>query len=236
MFKEAVTFPTKGDSAVKTLLIGGVLSLLNIFIIPGIFVQGYLVKEYQATIDGDDEPPTFSNWGELFGKGLEVVVLNIAYLIVPTVILIWSIFSASFGATTTNGMATSTGASSGMMAKLAVTGILFLIVVYILPAAVANYAREDKLGAAFSFGTIKDVALSGDYFVGWLMVITLSIPFMVVSLPLTFIPPLQLLIGPFLTFIMQIMAIYIFGRSYAKALDLDVESGGSGSTGAEVPA
>lgn len=236
MLKEAITFPTEGDEAVKTILLGGVFSLFGFLIAPLLLVYGYMVEVYRAGVNGDAEPPTFSDWDDLAIDGLQVIAIVLAYYIVPMGLFFWGVFSSSTGATTTGSMATSTGASTGMMVALAVSGVLFLIVSYLLPAGMANFAKEDNIAAAFAFGTLKDAVLTADYFVGWLMVIAISIPYTVAYMLISLIPLLGMVVGLFLGFYFQMVVVYIMGRSFAKALDIEPDTGGSGSTGAEVPA
>lgn len=40
MLEEAIRYPARGDYALKTILIGGVLGILGFLVTPGIIVQG----------------------------------------------------------------------------------------------------------------------------------------------------------------------------------------------------
>lgn len=82
MFGEALRFPIAGDSALKNLLIGGVLGLLGFLLVPAFFVQGYLVRVLRVAVDGGDEPPVFDEWGDLLVDGLKLFVVTLAYFIV----------------------------------------------------------------------------------------------------------------------------------------------------------
>jgi len=56
---------------------GGFLGLLGIFLVPFLFVYGYLVRVLRVVIAGETETaPMFEDWGELFADGLSAFVIG----------------------------------------------------------------------------------------------------------------------------------------------------------------
>ena len=76
------------------LIILGLLSFLNILIIPLVFFYGYnyrVVKlSTQSMINGDDVPPDFDDFKRMFIEGLKYIVVEFVYLIIPLIILVAS--------------------------------------------------------------------------------------------------------------------------------------------------
>lgn len=234
MFGEALKFPVSGDSALKNHLIGGVLAIFGFLLFPIFFVQGYLVRVVRVAVEGGDEPPAFDDWGDLFVDGLKLFVVTLGYVIVPTILLFVAIFAfvgtaaVSSGAPGEVNPGALAGASIVGVLLLLVAMLLFLVVSYLLPAAVANFARHDDIGKAFEFGTVLDAAFSADYFVAILFAILLGLIIGVVTFILSVII-VGLILVPFISFYSQVATYYLFGRGYAKALGLDGPAGPSSS-------
>lgn len=231
MFGEAIRFPIAGDSAVKNVLIGGILGMLGFLLIPVFFVQGYLVRVLRVAVEGGDEPPAFNEWGDMLVDGLKLFVISIAYFLVPTVLLFVALFAVIGTAAVSSGapgeVAPGAVAGAGIIGILLLLAamLLFLLAAYLLPAAAANFARHDDLGKAFDFGTVIDAAFSADYFVAVLFAILIGLVVGAVTFLLTAII-VGIILVPFLSFYTQVATYYLFGKGYAKALDVD----GGGTT------
>lgn len=223
MLGEALSYPRSGDDWLKTILIGGVLSLIGGFIFVTLLpVQGFMVRVLRSGAERDHEPPVFDQWGDLFVDGIKVIVIQIAYLVVPMIVLLFGLFvsgigvlSAAEGATGAAGI----GAVGALL--LLVGGLLVVLVAYLVPAALANFAHEDSFGAAFDVGTVVDAAFTTDYLVALVLAFLVSLVLGGIALVLSF-----LIVGVFLSFYVQMSVFYLFGRGYAMGLDL--ESGGAG--------
>jgi len=64
MFEEAIRYPWKGEDNLKNVAIGGVLTLLGVFLLPMFFVLGYGLEVIRRVSDGDvAEPPAWEDWG-----------------------------------------------------------------------------------------------------------------------------------------------------------------------------
>lgn len=229
MLSEALAFPRADDDWLKTVLIGGVLSLLGFLIIPTIIVNGYLLRVLRAGVEGEGTPPKFEDWGDLLVDGILVWVVQFVYIGVPTFLLF--IVAGSFAAVAAIGTSAAAGESAGVMAggavALALGGLIMLLLVlagYVLPAALANFARTGEVTAAFHLRTIAGAAFSADYFVAIVLVIVVSIVLGLIGGLLTII-----LVGIFVLFYLQMVVYHLFGQGFAGGLGLDQ----SGATTAE---
>lgn len=210
MLGDALSFPRRSDDWLPTLLIGGVLSVLGFLIVPLFIVQGYLVRVLQAAVRGDDEAPSFTDWGDLIVDGVKLVLVNLIYgliILVPVVVLSVITGVAAGG----GGAGRAVAGIVGIVGAIVVFG-LALVVAYVVPAAAANFAVEDRLGAAFDFSTVFGVAFSGDYALAWLLGLVVALVGGLVGSLLSF-----LVVGVFVLFYVQVSTFYLFGRGFAEA-------------------
>ena len=213
MLEDGLSYPVRGEP-IGRLIIGGVLGFLGFLILPLFALQGYLYKVLEGTINGENKPPEFTNWGELMAKGIGVTVIGFVYSVVPVVI--WLVVTGAFLGT---GSAVG-GDAGGLLAGLgALSMLLFipvlLLIYYLVPAATANYAHEGDLMAAFSLGSIADVVLSGEYLLAVLMPIVIAVLVFVV----TFVLMLTIIGGvliPFVQFYAQVAIFRMFGTAFAS--------------------
>ncbi len=217
MLIEALEFPLESDDWLQTVLIGGVLSLLSFLIVPGILVNGYLLRVVRAGVHGDDTPPKFGDWVELLVDGVLVWVIQFVYAAVPTFLLF--VVGGSFAVVTDvssssgpESMAAPEGAFVGVLVGLFLL-ILVLAAVYLLPAAIANFARTGEFTAAFALRTVAAGAASTDYLVALVLVIGVSIVLGVIGSLLTIV-----LVGVFVLFYLQMVVYHLFGQGFAGGL------------------
>lgn len=218
MLGDALYYPTRGENAVMTILIGGVLTLLSFLLVPIFFVFGYFVRVLEQTVNGEDEPPAFSEWGDLGMKGLMAFIITLVYYAIPILAF------AGLG-----GIGAVTGSENVAIASLSIAivvgGVLFIALTYVYPAALTNFAKTGQLGQAFAFGDISEVVLSGDYLVAWLVGFLIFVGGFVVVGMLSIIPLLGTLVGLFVNFYIQVAAYRVFGFAFRRATG----AGGSGS-------
>lgn len=227
MLGEALSFPRRGDDWLKTTLIGGVLWILGAFLlIPLLPVQGLFIRALRAGVVEEPEPPVFEDWGDLFVDGILMLVIQLAYTIVPAILFAVGGFTLGAGAFAAEGGAGNAGAGIGIVGGLIlfVAFLLMLLVSYVIPAALANFAYEDEFGAAFDLSTIRRAAFTGDYFVAVVLAIVVGVVLGTVAALLS-----VLLVGIFLMFYVQMSIYYLFGRGFGKALDVE-SVGGTGGT------
>ena len=143
---------TKILIAAAILLLGVVFSWL--FLIPLILavalLNGYGVEITRRVIRGNlDALPEWDDWGKLFADGLKAWVIGIVYSL--PIIIIAICLSIPIGALGENAQE----ASSLLSLFLSCISLLYAMALsLVLPAAIAFYADEDDLGAAFRFGDV----------------------------------------------------------------------------------
>ena len=194
------------------MIIGGVLGFFSFLILPAIILYGYFVEVLRTTARGEDEAPTFSDWGEMIKDGFIGIVISVAYAIIPFVII------GGISTVFLSGGAALGGDGGGALAGLGFISLLLLIplvfvIYYIVPAAITAYAIEDQIGAAFSFSILKPILLSGSYFIAVLAPILVAVVIWIATSVLA-ITIIGLLLVPFLQFYGQVAIFRMFGLAY----------------------
>lgn len=231
MLGDALAFPRQNDDWVRNVLIGGVLVLLSFLLVPVFLVYGYLARVLRASSRGDPTAPDFDEWGDLFVEGVTLVVVSLVYLVVPLVLTV--LFAAVVGALTLDFESVGGGGPAGILGLLAVLVIpvVWLLGVYLLPAAMTNVARERSFGAAFDVDALGAAAGSGDYFVAVLLAVVVSLVLGAIAGLLTVV-----LVGVFVSFYVQVVVFYLFGRGFGEAVSsLDGDPTEAPSETAETP-
>lgn len=225
MFEDALGYPLEGDS-IEPLAIGSILLLFSWLLIPVIPVAGYLIRVINRSASGEKTPPAFDDWGELFKNGIFAIVIGIVYNLIPTIVAI-GIFMTLGGVGLLTGDAGAGIASMlmGLAGAFLAASVLYLIAMYFVPAALANFAETDRFGAAFSLGRIKDICLSGSYAKAWIMafIIVFAANFVanIILGILSFIPILGTIVGGLIAvpivFYGTMAAYFLYGRGVAGA-------------------
>lgn len=177
----------------------------------------------------------FDEWVELLVDGLKSLVVQLVYGLIPAALAFVGSIVVGLGAfVVTEGSQASTGVGTGISLIAApiflLVFLLGLLAAYLTPVAIANFARENDLMAAFDFGTVREVATSRAYFVAVLYALVVGIAVAVVSVLLS-ITVVGIVLVLFLAFYAQVTVYYILGHGIAEALDID--SGDSGTAGDE---
>jgi hypothetical protein len=202
MLSEAINYPRENDHMLKTVLIGGVLSLLSILIIPALILGGYIVRVLRHTTTGDNELPEFGNWGRLTLDGLKALVIGIAYLLVPIVLF---------------GLSISVLSGTLELLGIVVSAVVYVAALYCLPAATTVFAREERLGAAFALSEMRSIVTHRRYVSGWLRAVAVGIVGGLIVGVLGLIPILGFVVGVFITFYVNLVTAYLFGHAVADA-------------------
>lgn len=221
--EELVRYPMESDDWLVTVAIGGLATLLSVFVVPIFAVTGYAVRALRAGMEDADEPPVFDEWGDLLKEGVVAAVITFVYQLIPTIV-----FGVAVGGSI---LAFATGSDAGaglglfgLLGGLFVWWVLAIVFGYIGLAGVANYAREGSFGAGFDVSVIRTVATSRDYAVAWLYVIALNVVVGVVTGLLNVVPILGGIVGVFLSFYALIIAGWLLGDGFAAATGTHVES------------
>ncbi|NIP28946.1 MAG: DUF4013 domain-containing protein, partial [Phycisphaerae bacterium] len=96
-FGRAFTFFKDDDRWMTKIGIGGVVTLLSIFLlgIPAILLVGYQLAVTRQVMNGKELPlPEWDDWGKLFMDGLYLIIAILVYTL-P----LWLLFCIGFGVT-----------------------------------------------------------------------------------------------------------------------------------------
>ena len=217
MLSDALRYPMNGDGWLRTVLVGGLLTILSVLVLPWVLLQGYYVRVLHSVTNGDPEPPRFDGWGKLLVDGLKLLVLNL--LVVIALLAVQAFVAIGLG--TGSFLADATGAAdpnpaSGPFGAVGIVALLagFLLISYVVPAMFANFAREDSLVAAFDIPTVASGALTREYLIAWVLALAVGVVLGSVASLLSVV-----IVGIFGLFYVQIATYYLFGRGFAAGLD-----------------
>jgi len=227
MLEDGLSYPVRGDW-VGRILIGGGLAFLSALLFPAILLTGYWVRVLEKTVAGDESPPEFTEWGDLFVKGLAGTAIGLAYAIVPTVIysvVVFGLIGVGLGLG---------GDGGGLIAGIGFMTVfasipLMLIIYYIVPAGLTNYAREGSISAAFDMSAIKPVLLSTDYLLAALFPMAVAVVLMIVNSALI-LTVVGALLVPFVGFYANVAIFRMFGQAFATATTTGTSRSTSAST------
>ena len=148
IYKDSFEFASR---KVSILLVLGVLSFFNILIIPAVFFYGYnyrVVKlSTQSMINGEDVPPNFDDFKQMFIDGLKFIVVFLCYLIIPVIIIFVAISGKSLNA------------------GLLLVGIILFFIARLFSYLAIPYmaANDDSLKSAFALSEINKIMSSIGY-------------------------------------------------------------------------
>ena len=215
MFEEAIRYPWKGEDNVKNVAIGGVLTLLSVFLLPMFFVYGYALEVIRRVSVGDvEEPPAWEDWGTLFVDGLKVFAITLAYSLIPAAIFAFAVFSWFVPVVVSGG----SEPSGGLLAFGFLVGLLVFLVAlvvalafaYVVPAAVAAFARTDRLGSAFSPSQLRSIGGHRGYAVAWVVALAVTLVASAISGALS-ATGVGAILGAFVVYYGTVAAAYAIG-------------------------
>jgi len=156
---KAFTFVFDDDQWITKILIAAGILLLGflfswVLLIPLILafaiLSGYMVEIVRRVIRGDlNQLPEWDDWGTLIADGLKVFIIGIVYAL-PAIII-----SICLGIP--GGILSENGEGLGALFSVAASclNVLWAIILsLLLPAAIAFFAAEGELSAAFRFSEI----------------------------------------------------------------------------------
>ena len=237
MLGDALEYPARGEDAFTTVLVGGLLPVLTTLIglvglalsvvlvgfailplalVPGLALFGYYVAVLRSVTTGEPDPPRFRDWKRLLVDGLRFVAVSVAYA-VPFVLLVGTFVAvvAASEAAVGDPVAETIVAVGAAVTALLAAGSL-LAYAYLQPLALANLAREDRLGAAFDLGTLRKAGLSKAYATAWLLAAVVWFVGGAIEGTLWIV-----LVGLFVGFYADVVRYYLYGRGLRRALGID---------------
>jgi len=203
---------TKIIIAMLILLLGVVFFWLVIpAILAALLFSGYGVEITRRVLRGESQVlPAWDNWGQLFTDGLMVAIIGIVYAI--PMIVVSLCLGVPLGVASEN----SESAAALISSILSCLNLLWGIVLsFLLPPAIAIYAKESNLGAAFRFGDV--VALVRDHFTTYLITaVMVWVAGFIGGLGFLLCGIGWLFTGPYSTFVTS----HLYGQAYVEAAGL----------------
>jgi hypothetical protein len=161
MFRDAVEYPTKVEDEVRTYGIAALLTLGSLLVIPAFFLLGYFVKVIEQSLEGYEQIPKFEDFTKLFFDGLKFTGILFAYFFIPAFFV-------------------SVIESSGLQSAANLVALpLILLAFYLLPSAIVNFAREDRMISAFNLKEVSERSFRMKYLKGYLL---LAFAFLLITL------------------------------------------------------
>ncbi|MDO5847997.1 MAG: DUF4013 domain-containing protein [Methanobrevibacter sp.] len=129
-------------NGLSTVLTPTQVAILIIFsiasFIVSLFASGYIYRVYE----GEDELPHFEDYKLMLIQGIKVFIVNLAYCIIPIILLVLGLYIAAFNSDIANLL-------------IAVSVILGAILIFFIsPFAIANMVKENSFKQAFNFNAI----------------------------------------------------------------------------------
>ncbi|ADQ69397.1 hypothetical protein C499_12530 [Halogeometricum borinquense DSM 11551] len=221
MLEEGISYPLDGDNALGRIVIGSLLIFGFILVVPVFLLYGYLVRVLEATAHGKPEPPAFDDWGKMFVDGLKAFGVTLVYGFVP-----FALMGASLGVGLSGG-ASGSDTAAGLLGGIGALGFgvsffAMFIIYYLVPAALTNMAVEDSFGAAFDISRLKDVLLSADYFVAWIIPFLLAfVAYVLTGFLVAITIGIGTLLVPTIQFYTNVAVFYMFGRAFGKVTGIE---------------
>ena len=226
MIQDALGYPRTGDDWTKTVLIGGILSLLGVLVVPTVLVLGYLVRVLERTMHGDEQPPEVDDWGGLLVDGIQAFAITLAYVFVPAAVGAAVVVGGVLSFAVVGGSGAGSGAAGGAGVAVLVVGSLLtlalsLLAAYVIPAAIAAFAETGRIGAAFSAADLRPALTSGTYATAWAVAFAVVVGAGLAAGALNAIPVVGFVIGGFIGFYAGVAAHYIVGHAWGEHRQLD---------------
>lgn len=218
MVPAPLLYPFGGQRGVDTLLVGGALHLLSVYVpvLPLLPVLGYLLLVLGETSRRDsrtrfDQLPPVEDFGQLLRRGVGGAVVVVAFLLPAAVTLVVTV--AGLSQTSLSPADISIGTSLGFVAGSTASLLLAILFVYLLPAALANYVSRGQIRAAFDRGVLVRAARHGAYFYDVVLGIVVSGFVLVVASATT-----AYAVGFFVAFYGELVAVAFWSRGVSRAL------------------
>ncbi len=186
--KSLFRFPFQGPDWANRFIVGCALYFAGwvVPIVPILFVYGYAVEVMRRVIRGEEPGlPPWQDWGRLFVDGLRAGAVGLVYLLPGTVIWLGGFAFYLLGFFGLIPLAERQQPGEFFLGFLALMGIyilslfvgslLILLGAIPLPAAMAHFVAEDRLGAAFQvrrwWAVLKE--RGWEYAIAWLLLLGL---------------------------------------------------------------
>lgn len=177
IYKDALEYSAKDW---KTLVLLGLICLFSFLLIPVFLLTGYnyrvINNAVHGIINGRDPLPDFDDLIGMFVDGVKVVIVQIAYLIVPVIVfLIFAIIASNL---------TGVAASAVMIVGCLLTFILMIVTCLMGQMGLCHMANHDgAFTKAFAVSEIKEVIDE----IGWFQCIVTYIGLVIITLVISLV-------------------------------------------------
>jgi Protein of unknown function (DUF4013) len=159
-YTKAFTFPQQDPDWIKKFVIAGALSIVPF--VGSLLVAGYMFEITRRVVANNAQVmPEWTDWGNLFKKGLYVWVTGLVYAL-PLIVLALCSLGPRIAITMMANNSSSGSAPAGAETAVAIISgcfscLVFLYVIFlglVVPAALGKLAATDQLSSAFRFGEV----------------------------------------------------------------------------------
>ena len=177
IYKDALEYSAKDW---KKLVILGVICLFSFLLLPAFLITGYNYRVINTAvhgiINGRDPLPDFDDLIDMFVDGVKVVIVQIAYLLVPIIIfLLFAIIAGSL-----NGVLS----SALMIVGCIITFALVIVACLMSQMGLCHMANHDgAFTKAFAISEIKEVIDE----IGWFNCIATYIGLIIITLAISLV-------------------------------------------------
>ena len=204
-FARSFSFPFQDPDWLTKVLIGGVFSMLGIFLVGNFFVLGYLAKLIRNVVAGVERPmPAWDDLGGYFVEGFKLAMVVLVFVLPAVLIMLLAVIPAA--------ILEGKGEAVGGLVGAAVTCLMFPLIIAMmvfLPSALTRAAAQGRAGAAFELGA------NFAYIKANLVNYVLAILVYIIANFVSQFGLLLLCVGVFFTgFLSMVMAAYAFGETY----------------------
>lgn len=228
MLRDALDYPRRGDDAVTTVLIGGLLTLFSVLLLPLVPILGYAIRVFRDSAAEEDVPPVFDDWGELFTDGLQGLAVTLAYFAVPLVTSLLAVLAvavflpvAVVGAGSGPDPAAVSAVGGLTLLVFGVLGLVSLVwslaAGFLLPAALARLAATDEIGSAFALRSVWRTAATSGYVTAWLLALVVGVATSVVSGLLGFLPVVGAVAAAFVAWYATVVSVRLYAAGVEAA-------------------
>lgn len=235
MLGDALVYPKNRDSWLKTVGIGGALLATSFLILPYFVLLGYTLDVIRSGADTEPKPPVFDEWVDCFIDGLTLFGIQVLYAIVgfgiPLAIVGFgwpSLLQTPRTPLTPDPTSIPSLSTAGIIVVLLCYLFAFLVL-YVSLVATARFAHEDRFEAAFEIRSIIQTALISEFFVGFVLFLSLGFVLGVsIALPFLFLVGVSgpfsgmlffIIFGAIPLFYTHVCAYYLIGWGYRRAAD-----------------
>ncbi len=215
---KALTYITEDERWVMKVLIALAMTFFSFLIIPAIILEGYMVAIARNVMKGEERPlPEWDDWGGFLRDGFNLFVALLVYTL-PFWLLACIVGISTIGFSGLSEVSED-AAVAGMLATFGLVGCLTLLFVlallFVSPAVIVQYLRNNNLGACFRFGEVFGIVR--DHIGDIAIVVGIVFAIMFVTSLVANIPCIgwivSLLVGPYLAVVWG----HLYGQIAAKA-------------------